>query len=62
VTAADALSALVDDLRLDGAELRFARAHAPVREYAARVGLPNLAGIAQPYPTVAAAVDDQETG
>jgi MFS superfamily sulfate permease-like transporter len=61
VTAADALAALVDDLRLDGTELRFAGARAPVREYAARLGIANLAGIAQPYPTVAAAVDDQET-
>jgi high affinity sulfate transporter 1 len=62
VTAADALASLAEDLRHAGTELRFARAHAPVREYAARLGLTNLAGIAQPYPTVAAAVDDQETG
>jgi MFS superfamily sulfate permease-like transporter len=58
VTAADALASLVDDLRLEGTELRFAGARAPVREYAARLGLANLAGIAEPYPTVAVAVDD----
>jgi high affinity sulfate transporter 1 len=61
VTAADALSALVDDLRLDGSELRFAGARAPVREYAARLGIANLAGLAEPYPTVADSVADLES-
>ncbi len=60
VTAADALATLADDLGLDGIELRFARARAPVRDYAARLGLPQLAGLADPYPSVAAAVDDLE--
>jgi anti-anti-sigma regulatory factor len=58
VTAADALASLVDDLRLEGTDVRFAGARAPVREYAARLGMANLAGIAEPYPTVAVAVDD----
>jgi sulfate permease, SulP family len=61
VTAADALASLLDDLRLEGKELRFAGARAPVREYAARLGLANLAGIAEPYPTVDAAVDDSRS-
>ncbi len=57
VTAADALASLVQDLRQAGSEVRFARAHGPVRDYAARLGVPDLAGLAEPYPTVAAAVD-----
>jgi sulfate permease, SulP family len=60
VTAADALATLAEDLGLDGIELRFAHAHAQVRDNAARLGLPQLAGLAEPYPTVAAAVDDLE--
>lgn len=60
VTAADALATLADDLGRDGIGLRFARARAPVRDCAARLGLPQLAGLAEPYPTVAAAVDDLE--
>jgi sulfate permease, SulP family len=61
VTAADALASLVDDLRLDGTELRFAGARAPVREYAARLGIANLSGLAEPYPTVADSVADIES-
>ena len=60
MTAADALASLVDDLRLDGTELRFAGARAPVREYAARLGLPALTTLAEPYPTVDAALIDLE--
>jgi sulfate permease, SulP family len=60
VTAADALASLVDDLRLAGSELRFAGAHRQVREYAARLGLANLDMLAEPYPTVAAALHDSE--
>ena len=58
VTAADALATLADDLRLAGTELRFAGAHRQVREYAARLGLRDLNALAEPYPTVAAAVPD----
>jgi MFS superfamily sulfate permease-like transporter len=60
VTSADALASLVDDLRLEGTEVRFAGAHAPVRGYAARLNLPNLAGLAEPHPTVEAALVDVE--
>jgi sulfate permease, SulP family len=58
VTAAGALARVVDDLRTAGMDVRFARAHAQVRDYAARLGHEQLAGLVQPYPTVAAAVAD----
>ncbi|HQR28369.1 MULTISPECIES: SulP family inorganic anion transporter [Nocardioides] len=58
VTAADALATAVDDLRAASIDVRFAGAHAGVRQYAARLGHEQLAGLADPYPTVAAAVDD----
>lgn len=56
VTAASALAAAVDDLRAAGIDVRFAGAHASVRNYAARLGYDQLAGLAEPYATVAAAV------
>jgi high affinity sulfate transporter 1 len=56
VTAASALAATVDDLRAAGIDVRFACAHAPVREYARRLDLPPLRGLVEPYPTVAAAL------
>jgi MFS superfamily sulfate permease-like transporter len=56
VTAAGALATAVDDLRTAGIDVRFARAHAQVRDYAARLGHEQLAGLVEPYPTVAAAV------
>ncbi len=58
VTAADALAGVVGDMRTAGIEVRFAAAHDQVREYTARLGLEELVGLADPYPTVAAAVDD----
>jgi high affinity sulfate transporter 1 len=61
VTAADALASLVEDLHVEGTEVRFAGARAPVRDYAARLSLPNLAGLAEPYPTVEAALIDVES-
>jgi sulfate permease, SulP family len=60
VTAAGALAATVDDVRSAGIDLRFAGVHAPVRDYAARLGYEQLAGLVEPYPTVEAAV--QEAG
>lgn len=56
VTAAGALANAVGDLRAAGIDVRFAGAHQAVREYAARLGHDQLAGLADPYPTVAAAV------
>jgi anti-anti-sigma regulatory factor len=56
VTAANALANGVDSLRAAGVDVRFACAHAQVRDYAARLGQEQLAGLADPYPTVAAAV------
>ncbi|WP_395656305.1 SulP family inorganic anion transporter [Nocardioides sp.] len=56
VTAAGALATAVDDLHAAGVEVRFAAAHAQVREYAARLGHDQLAGLVDPYPTVSAAV------
>jgi high affinity sulfate transporter 1 len=60
VTAADALAGLVDDLRRDGTEIRFAAAHQQVRDYATRLELPDLADLANPYPTVDASVSDRD--
>ena len=62
VTAADALAGLVDDLRRDGIEVRFAAAHHHVRDYATRLGLGDLAGLADPYPTIATSVRDRDGG
>ncbi|MGB8022389.1 MAG: STAS domain-containing protein, partial [Candidatus Nanopelagicales bacterium] len=59
VTAADALAALVDDLRREGTEVRFAGAHRQLRDYAARLRLADLAGLENPHPTVDAALDPQ---
>jgi high affinity sulfate transporter 1 len=56
VTAAAALGSAVTDLRGAGIDVRFAGAHAPVRAYAARLGHDELAGLVEPFPTVAAAV------
>ncbi len=50
------LAAAVDDLRAAGVDVRFACAHAGVRDYAARLGHEQLAGLVDPYPTVEAAV------
>lgn len=58
VTAADILAELVSDLRIAGIDVRFAAAHDQVRQYARRLGLEELTGLTEPYPTVAAAVDD----
>ncbi len=62
VTAADALAALVDDLRRDGADIRFAGAHHAVREYAERLSHPGLVGLVEPYDAVAAAMRDSDQG
>jgi SulP family sulfate permease len=58
VTAAGELASAVDDLRAAGVDVRFACAHAGVRDYAARLGHEQLAGLVDPYPTVAAAVSE----
>ena len=50
VTAADALAGLVDDLRRDGIEVRFAAAHHHVRDYAARLGLRGPRRTGRPLP------------
>jgi SulP family sulfate permease len=55
VTAAAALASAVDELRGAEIDVRFACAHARVRNYAARLGHEQLAGLADPYPTVAEA-------
>ena len=59
VTAADALATLLDDLRREGVEVRFAGAHRQLRDYASRLRLTDLAGLANPHPTVDAALDPQ---
>jgi high affinity sulfate transporter 1 len=56
VTAATALAGVVAQLRAAGIEVRFAGAHASVRNYARRVGGDELATLAEPYPSVAAAI------
>jgi MFS superfamily sulfate permease-like transporter len=61
VTAAAALGSAVTDLRAAEIDVRFAGAHAPVREYAARLGDDELAGLVEPFPTVAAAVAQSGT-
>lgn len=61
VTAAAALDSALTDLRAAGIDVRFASAHASVREYAARLGYERLAGLAQSFPSVAAAVAQTET-
>jgi high affinity sulfate transporter 1 len=61
VTAAEALGSAVIDLRDAGIDVRFAGAHAPVRTYAARLGREELAGLVEPFPTVAAAVTQSGT-
>jgi MFS superfamily sulfate permease-like transporter len=59
VTAATALARFVDDQRAAGVEVRFAAVHAPVREYARRLSLGPLAGLDDPYPSVADALADR---
>jgi MFS superfamily sulfate permease-like transporter len=61
VTAATALASAVSDLRSAGIDVRFAGAHEPVREYAARLGHDQLAGLVEPFPTVASAVAQSGT-
>jgi high affinity sulfate transporter 1 len=52
VTAAGDLARLLDDLRGDGVEVRFASVHAAVREYAGRLSLSQLDGLINPYDSV----------
>ncbi len=59
VTAATALARLLENLRTAGVEVRFAAVHAPVREYAGRLSLGPLAGLDDPYPSVADALADR---
>ena len=59
VTAATALARLLQDLKASGVEVRFAAVHAPVREYAGRLSLDPLAGLDDPYPSVADALADR---
>jgi high affinity sulfate transporter 1 len=61
VTAAGALANAVDSLRAAGIDVRFACAHAQVRDYAARLRQEQLAGLVDPYPTVEAAVSEAAT-
>lgn len=61
VTAAGQLANAVDDLRAASIDVRFARAHARVRDYAARLGLEQLDGLVDAYPSVATAVDPEPT-
>jgi sulfate permease, SulP family len=56
VTAADALADLVRDLQGDGIEVRFAVAHRAIRDYVRRLHIAGLDSLAQPYPTVEAAL------
>jgi MFS superfamily sulfate permease-like transporter len=60
VTAATALAGVVAELRTAGIEVRFAGAHASVRDYARRLGGNELTSLADPYPSVAAAVGNEE--
>ena len=59
VTAATALARLLENLRTAEVEVRFAAVHAPVREYAGRLSLGPLAGLDDPYPSVADALADR---
>ena len=59
VTAATALARFVADQRASGVEVRFASVHAPVREYAGRLSLAQLAGLDDPYPSVVDALADR---
>ena len=52
---------VVTDLRAAEIDVRFAGAHAPGREYAARLGHVELAGLVESFPTVAAAVAQSGT-
>lgn len=57
VTAATALAEVVADVRAAGITVRFASAHAGVREYARRLGIDELGDLVDAYPSVAAAVE-----
>ncbi|HQR25831.1 MAG TPA: SulP family inorganic anion transporter [Nocardioides sp.] len=57
VTAATALAAAVTDVRSAGLTVRFAGAHAGVREYVQRLGIAELRELVDCYPSVAAAVE-----
>ncbi|GAA4398012.1 sulfate permease [Fodinibacter luteus] len=59
VTSATALARFVADQRSSGVEVRFASVHAPVREYAGRLSLDQLAGLDDSYPSVADALADR---
>jgi sulfate permease, SulP family len=59
VTAATALARNLQDLAASGVEVRFAAVHASVREYAGRLSLDPLAGLDDPYPSVADALADR---
>jgi high affinity sulfate transporter 1 len=60
VTAATALAGVVAELRDAGIEVRFAGAHARVRDYVRRLGGDDLRSLADPFPSVAAAIPHEE--
>ncbi len=55
-TAADAVAALHEQLRVQGVELAFAELKDPVKDKLARYGLLDLVGPEHLYPTIGAAV------
>jgi high affinity sulfate transporter 1 len=58
VTAAQALATALSELRDKGIGVRFAGARAGVRDYARKLGIEELAGLVEPYVSVAAAVQE----
>jgi high affinity sulfate transporter 1 len=56
ITSAEALRSLYKGLKEQGIDIYLAEVHAPVREFAGRVGLQELVGDDHFYPTVDAAV------
>ena len=60
VTAVTPLAGVVAQLRTAGTEVRFAGAHASVRDYVQRLGRDELAGLADPFPSVADALPEPE--
>jgi high affinity sulfate transporter 1 len=60
VTAVTALAGVVSQLQNAGIEVRFAGAHSSVRDYVQRLGRDELAGLANPFPSVADALPEEE--
>jgi MFS superfamily sulfate permease-like transporter len=61
LTSTDMLKSLIKELRAKGIAVYFAEVHAPVRDFSRRVGLLELIGEDNLFPTVDAAVHFVET-